>query len=141
MKSKNHQTGKGQTLVEFALIIPLFILMVMFIFDIGRGVYYYSVMYNAVREGARFATVKDPDPDGSLGIKSQINNKVLDMALGIDLDSTDVTISWTGVDVTPNFVTVSASYDYYPITPIVSAFLPGNKLDLDVQTSMRLEFD
>ncbi len=42
----------GQSLVEFAILLPVFLLIVVVIFDLGRAVYYYSVIFNAAREGA-----------------------------------------------------------------------------------------
>ena len=56
MKIKN--TISGQSLVEFALTLPLLLVMVMGLFDIGRAVFYYAVLNTAVREGSRFAVVQ-----------------------------------------------------------------------------------
>ena len=50
--------NSGQTLVEFALILPLFLFLVMALFEIGRAVFYFAVLNNAVREGTRFAIVQ-----------------------------------------------------------------------------------
>ena len=130
MRLFHKNSRSGQTLVEFALIIPVFILMVMFIFDVGRAVYDYSVLYNAVREGARVAAV------GESNI-TKIKTIVVNRAFGMDLDSTDVTVD---INTTSKLVTLTANYEYNPITPLISAFMPGGDLDLHVQTSMRLEF-
>jgi len=119
---------KGQTLVEFALIIPAFILLVMFIFDVGRAVYDYSVLYNAVREGARVAAVGETDANTIKGI-------VVSRAYGIDLKVSNIAVNWSG-----GIVTLTANYEYNPVTPIVAALMPGGDLDLHVETSMRLEF-
>ena len=48
----------SQSLIEFALIFPLFFFLVMGLFDIGRAIFYYSVLNNAAREGTRFAIVQ-----------------------------------------------------------------------------------
>ncbi|HEX9635208.1 MAG TPA: TadE family protein [Candidatus Limnocylindria bacterium] len=48
---------RGQSLVEFALVLPLFILLVAGLFDIGRAVYASSTISNAARTGARIAIV------------------------------------------------------------------------------------
>ena len=56
------QTVSGQSLVEFALIFPLIILLLMGLFDIGRAVFYYSTLNTAVREGTRLAIIQ-PDCD------------------------------------------------------------------------------
>jgi Flp pilus assembly protein TadG len=51
------RSRRGQALVEFALVIPVFIFLVMGIFDLGRAVYANSTISNAAREGARIAIV------------------------------------------------------------------------------------
>ena len=48
----------GQTLVEFALVLPIFLLVVFGVFDLGRAVYTNSVVSQAAREGARLAATE-----------------------------------------------------------------------------------
>lgn len=48
----------GQTLVEFALVVPIFFVMLFGLFDAGRYVYMSSVLSQAAREGARLAAVE-----------------------------------------------------------------------------------
>lgn len=50
-------TGRGQTLVEFALVLPLFTLLLGGILIFGVGVFYQQQLNNAAREGARFASI------------------------------------------------------------------------------------
>ena len=49
--------ARGQTLAEFALIIPVLIVMLMGIFDLGRAIFAYNAITNAAREGARLGIV------------------------------------------------------------------------------------
>jgi len=49
--------GAGQALVEFALVLPLFLLMLFAIVDIGRVIWANDNLANAAREGARWASV------------------------------------------------------------------------------------
>ena len=58
MKHVNRSSRQGQTLVEFALLIPVFLLIVVVVFDLGRAVYYYSTISNAAREATRFGVHK-----------------------------------------------------------------------------------
>ena len=124
------KSSRGQNLVEFALILPVFLLLVLFIFDISRAVYFYSVMYNAVREGARVAAVGETNV-------VVIKTVVVDRAFGMALDPVAGVIVTIGTDE----VVVSASYEYNPVTPLISAFLPSGRLNLQAETSMRLEFN
>jgi Flp pilus assembly protein TadG len=48
----------GQTLVEFALVLPLFLLLIFGLIDVGRLVYMNSTISQAVREATRVAAVE-----------------------------------------------------------------------------------
>jgi Flp pilus assembly protein TadG len=48
----------GQGLVEFALVLPAFLLIVLALFDTGKGVFTYNSLGQAAREGARLASVE-----------------------------------------------------------------------------------
>jgi Flp pilus assembly protein TadG len=50
--------SRGQSLVEFALVIPIFLLLLFGLIDGGRLVYQHSVLSQAAREGARLASVE-----------------------------------------------------------------------------------
>jgi len=62
----NRSKGRGQSLVELALILPVFILVLVGILDFGRAFYAYNAISNAAREGARYGTVhhENRDSDG-----------------------------------------------------------------------------
>ena len=51
------RNSRGQTLVEFALILPIFILLLVGIFDFGRAIYAYNTISNAAREAVRVGIV------------------------------------------------------------------------------------
>ena len=58
MKKHPRSTEAGQGLVEFALVFPVFILMLFGLLDVGRYVYMNSVLSQAAREGARVAAAE-----------------------------------------------------------------------------------
>ena len=51
--------SRGQSLVEFALILPLFLIFVAACLDLGRVFYANISLTNAAREGAMQAAAKD----------------------------------------------------------------------------------
>ena len=59
------RTERGQALVEFALAIPIFILMLVAVFDLGRGVYAYNGVSEAAREIARITSTHVGNPIGT----------------------------------------------------------------------------
>jgi TadE-like protein len=48
---------RGQAMVEFALIFPIFILLMVGLFDLGRVIWVNDTLANAAREAARYAIV------------------------------------------------------------------------------------
>jgi len=52
-----HRRSRGQSLVEFALVFPLFVVLLFGFFDVGRLVYVNNAVAQAAREGARWASV------------------------------------------------------------------------------------
>jgi Flp pilus assembly protein TadG len=62
------KTEAGQTLVEFSLVLPVFLLLIFALVDFGRAFYTWLLITNAAREGARAGAVQMTD--------AQINNRV-----------------------------------------------------------------
>jgi Flp pilus assembly protein TadG len=52
---------RGQSLIEFALILPMMLVVMFMITEFGRALYTYNVLNTAARAGARVAVVSAPD--------------------------------------------------------------------------------
>jgi len=50
--------SRGQALVEFAFVFPIFMLLLFGLIDVGRYVYVANALNQASREGARFGSVE-----------------------------------------------------------------------------------
>ena len=59
---KNLKSIRGQSMVEFALLLPVFLMMVMGVIDIARAYSTLQVVTNAAREGARVAIIPTTAP-------------------------------------------------------------------------------
>ena len=57
MTRLHRRTDRGQTLVEFALILPILVILLVGIFDLGHVVWTNDALSNASREAARYAIV------------------------------------------------------------------------------------
>ena len=57
MESHRRSSDRGQTLVELALILPLFLMVLGGIVSLGIGVFYQQQVSNAAREAARYAAI------------------------------------------------------------------------------------
>jgi Flp pilus assembly protein TadG len=56
-RAKGRRDSRGQSLVEFSLVFPIIVLLIVGFVEIGRAVFAYNTIANAARQGARVATV------------------------------------------------------------------------------------
>lgn len=54
---KRARRDEGQALVEFALVIPVLLMLILGLFDVARAVWQENTLAYAAREGTRFAIV------------------------------------------------------------------------------------
>ncbi len=109
MSIKNTRPGEnGQAMVELALVIPLLMLILMGIFDLGRGIYVYNVLSSAAREGARYGIIHPADTTG-------IKNAAITTAVGVDLNPNQITVSCSSCT-KGDLITVAVSNTFNPIT-------------------------
>jgi hypothetical protein len=69
LKRRNRQRGQG--LVEFALAFPVFLLIVLGIFEFGRLFVTYISVYAAAREGARYGAAVDNLCNGQIETQAE----------------------------------------------------------------------
>jgi Flp pilus assembly protein TadG len=139
MNSRNKSFTRGQSLVAFALALPILILLSVMVFDLGRAVYYSSAIHNAAREGVRKGSVQ-MDVANSW---SNMKDRAIEYAIGLGLEETDITFAGWGPD-EPNgthTVQLTIEYTFAPATPLVSNFLPGGVITLVGDAKMRTEYD
>src|SRR5829696_3847748 len=107
------ETSRGQAMVEFALVAPVFFLLLFGVIEGGRFIFYYETLNNATREGARYAIVhgsnsrcpagpSGPMPPGygtppachdPAGLK--VIQRVKDSSFGVLGNAVTVTPTWT----------------------------------------------
>lgn len=57
LRRRGRARSGGQSLVEFALVFPIIVLLIMAFAEIGRAVFAFNTIANAARQGARVAAV------------------------------------------------------------------------------------
>jgi hypothetical protein len=141
--SAKRNRRRGQSLVEFAILLPLLILIVFGVLDLGRAFFALITITNAAREGARFAVLKLPLADGmstteSDQIKLAAVAEILPTDLGIDPDSLHVTTTCipspcgSGSSLQ---VTVDAHYVSIINTAFMGVFFPN---DITMRRSIQM---
>lgn len=120
MRSK----ARGQSIVEFALILPVLLLLLMGLFDFGRFILAYNTVSDAARDGARVAIVNQKSAD--------ICQIAAERAVAIALPTTCApNATAVGVYVTSSCGTVAIDcrqtvqvrYQLQPITPMLGAII------------------
>jgi Flp pilus assembly protein TadG len=119
--------SRAQALVEFAIVAPIFFLILFGIIDFGRYVYYTQILNNAAREGARYAIVH-----GELGIPptgpgssdptgNAVRTVVKNYAIGvISLQDPNISVAWDPPNNKRNTkVSVLIAYDFHSVIPVV----------------------
>jgi Flp pilus assembly protein TadG len=142
---------KGQALAEFALLVPLFLMLLFAIVDFGMGFHSWITVTNSAREGARVGAVHAPlnvasSPCfGKASAEQCIYDRVLDSADLAD-QATKMTVTITNAQgQSGESVVVKVDYDYDLITPLAglvqffSADTIGPTLTLSSTADMRLE--
>ncbi len=119
---------RGQELVEFALTFPVLFMLLMGILDMGRATFYNSVLYNAAREGARYASIY---PSDDVGIQDTVKAK----AVGLDLNTLTIVTSMPDGD----NIRVALTYQFAPITPIVASAFGASEVTVSNQATLRIE--
>lgn len=143
---------RGQTLVEFGLILPVFVLLLMGIFDMGRAVYAYNTISNAAREAVRVAivdqtcsTVGAEADERAASLDVNWNADALDPCSDaegeIDISYLDPALDGTecGAPVALGcYAEVTVRYDFTAATPIIGNLV--GTLHMEATTRQGVEF-
>ena len=129
-RHRGRTLGRGQSLVEFALIAPVLILLLLGLFDFGRAIYALNAISNAAREGARVAIVDQTVTGGVPVAATEAANQAT--ALGLNpTDANQVRVLYQLPDLSatcPNHgvgcvAEVRVQYRFQAITPVVGAII------------------
>ena len=149
MRFVRRPRSRGQSLVEFALVLPLFLLLVMAIMDLGLAVFSYNSITNAAREGARLAIVNQDT--------TKITTRATQQSAVARNPTVTVNFYEAAADGTPDTTTscplATSSYinvgclavvtftgTYQPITPFISRILFKNGVTFTAKSVLPVEY-
>ncbi|MEH7094847.1 TadE/TadG family type IV pilus assembly protein [Neobacillus vireti] len=119
---------EGQSMVEFAMIVPIFLLMVAGMINIGIILFHYLNLNMTAQEASRLAGLGKTD--------TEISTYVKDHTTLTKFDKMSVTVSPT-VRKSGDYVTVTLSYPIAEITPIFDKLL--SPYQLKAASTVRVE--
>jgi hypothetical protein len=136
---------RAQALVETALVLPLLLLLIVGLFDVGRAVWLSNTLATAVREGTRYGVVHGAlsgsptgpgaasytPPDTDTTITAQVRN----YASGVPNNLTVLSTWPDGNANRGSRIVVTATF---PFIPILSQVFLGGGLSITLQSSSTL---
>jgi len=128
------QGERAQALVEYALVLPILLLLLLGIMEFGIAVFNYNSIANAAREGARYGIVHWRDADVIAGIEDAARRSTE----GLDQAALDIVAT---IDSTvARVVRVEVTYESQLLTgPIIAAVGGDPALNLSAVATMQLE--
>ena len=125
---RRSRRSEGQALVEFALLIPLLVIIILGIIEFGRIWMTMNVLASAAREGARIAAVTSPDV-------AQVQAAVDDVLTAADITGATITTVGPTAD---NKVTVTVQITY---TVVTGSFVPGLSSSMPLSRSVVMHWE
>ncbi len=123
IRRSSEPSGRGQALTEFALILPILLLLLMGVFEFGYAFTVYTGLFNAAREGTRYGVVQPLDQQGILSHAREkiilIDPNEVEISVSYDGGPNDTDIEEVDEVQVGNRVKVSVDYDLPTITPLI----------------------
>jgi Flp pilus assembly protein TadG len=111
-------------LVELAILLPFLLLLLLGLLDVGRAYMTLVALKDAVSEGASFAA-SYPTRTVEITERAADSSNAL-LALSPDM----FTVDYVDPPAMGQPITVSVTYDYVILNPVINAMAPGGTLTL-----------
>lgn len=103
------RSERGQALVEFSVLLPVLLILMMGIVDVARMAGSYLVVVHATREATRLAITGAPE--------DEIRERVFDVGGTLEADRVTITVTPAGGSTVPGSdVQVEVAYTYQVMT-------------------------
>ena len=146
MTARSGRRGSGQSLAEFALVLPLFLLLFFAVVDFGSAVFTFNSLTNAAREGARLAIVNQDNASIIARAETQVS------VAEINAPNVSINFYQQATDGTPDtsstcspaavgcLAVVSFESTYRPLTPIIGNILFKNGVTFTATSILTVEY-
>jgi Flp pilus assembly protein TadG len=109
----------GNSMVEGALVMIVFMTMIFGLMDFGRMVWSYTAISHGAREATRYAIVRGSDSGTNQATKTQIQDIVASRSPGLDSTNLTTTVTFSPDQSAGSTVNVLVNYKFYPIGPYI----------------------
>jgi len=141
---KNKRAEAGQSLLEFAIMMIILLIILGGVLDLGRAYFAYVALEDAVGEGALYASLNPTCINSSSGAgcadPNNIRWRTLNESPAGVVISTSMEVQVICPDHTPGqLVTVTATYSHTLWTPVIGSIVGSNRLPLRAQASQTIQ--
>lgn len=126
---KSEGKEKGQSLTEVALVLPVLLLILAGVLDLGRLYYVTVALTDAAAEGATYAAINPTAPTSAIVARAQDASGGL-VAIDAGMVAVDCPTVAAGAP-----VTVTVKYDFTIATPLINAIVPEGVIRLQGMAS------
>lgn len=129
-----NRKSRGIALIEFAIVLPVLVLILLGIIDLATAMYDLAILTNASREGARWGIISSNNPsnqpwacsDTTEGTTTpcQVANASAKSLLISYRATTSLTTTATGGGVPGSTVTVTMSYTFRGVSDLLIGTIP-----------------
>jgi len=148
MRRHHRQRTRGQSFVEFALILPIFLVFLAATLDLGRVFYANITLHNAAREGAFQASEMpqsydhhQPCDQASNRVVCRVQYESRGSMVAIEPEDIDMVCNPVGCpEAGGATVTVNVRGDFRLVTPILAFVFGGQDLQLASSATAQIEY-
>jgi hypothetical protein len=117
----NKSPHPGQAMVEFALVLPILLLVIVGLLEVGRAIFLYTSLFSATREGVRYGSAAGDNLAGNPLYQDCLGIRAAAQKAGVllNLQNDDITID----------------YDHGPGTSIFASCADPDGLEEDVHVA------
>ena len=127
MNPDTRKRERGQAMVETAIVIPLLLVLMVGIFEVGRAYETWQVLTNAAREGARMSVTPSSVEATTTALirKYMADGQLTKSATAAVVVNKGASISVNGTAVSASAVTVDYPFEFIMLQPVVRLVAPG----------------
>lgn len=128
----------GQALVEFALVLPVLLAMVLGLFDAGRAIWQVNTLAYAAREGTRYAIVHGSTSSLPLGPSDPSEPNIAAVVRRAALGVPNISVATTWPDGKNDRQSRVAVEVTAPFVPLVSEYFAGGGFRIIIRAGSTL---
>jgi Flp pilus assembly protein TadG len=122
----------GQAAVEFALVLPIFLLLICGIIEFGMLFSSQLSIKQYAREGARYAAVHSDDGDAASYVSEQIGTEPF-------ITNVNVSVVYSDANPSDGSVTVTVTGNAEPLTPLGELLFSVDGKVISSEVTMKVE--